>query len=45
MLLLPVLVVCSGSAPDATAPLADETLQRDTSAGRLAYELNGTRRR
>jgi len=39
MALLPLLVGCSGSAPDSTALLADETLQRDTSAGRLAYEL------
>jgi hypothetical protein len=38
-MLLALLSGCSGSAPDPTAPLADATLQRETSAGRLAYEL------
>ena len=39
IILLPVLVGCSGSAPDPTAPVADVTLQRETTAGRLAYEM------
>jgi hypothetical protein len=40
MILLPLLIAgCGGSAPDPTAPLTDETLQRETNAGRLAYEL------
>ena len=39
MILLPLLVGCSGSAPDPAAPLADVTLQREANAGRLAYEL------
>ena len=38
-MLLALLSGCSGSAPDPTAPLADATLQRETNAGRLAYEL------
>ena len=39
MILLPLLVAgCGGSAPDASTP-TDETLQRETHAGRLAYEL------
>ena len=39
MVLLPLLVAgCGGSAPDA-APPTDETLQRETQAGRLAFEL------
>jgi hypothetical protein len=39
-ILLPLLVAgCGGSAPDPTAALTDETLQRETNAGRLAYEL------
>ena len=38
-ILLPLLVAdCGGSAPDA-APPTDETLQRETNAGRLAFEL------
>jgi hypothetical protein len=38
-ILLPLLVAdCGGSAPDATPP-TDETLQRETQAGRLAFEL------
>jgi hypothetical protein len=38
--LLPLIFAgCGGSAPDPNAPLADETLQRETHAGRLAYEL------
>jgi len=36
-MLLALLSGCSGSAPN--APLADATLQRETNAGRLAYEL------
>jgi len=39
IILLLVLVGCSGPAPDPTAPVADLTLQRETTAGRLAYEL------
>jgi hypothetical protein len=39
-MLLPLLLAgCSGSAPDADAPPIDETLQRETRAGHLAYEL------
>ena len=39
VVLLPLLVAeCGGSAPDVTAP-TDETLQRETHAGRLAFEL------
>jgi hypothetical protein len=39
VILLPLLVAgCGGSAPDASPP-ADETLQRETHAGRLAFEL------
>jgi hypothetical protein len=39
MILLPLLVAgCGGSAPDASPP-TDETLQRETHAGRLAFEL------
>jgi len=38
-MLLALLSGCSGSASDPTAPLADTTLQRETNAGRLAYEL------
>jgi len=39
VVLLPLLVAeCAGSAPD-TAPPTDETLQRETHAGRLAFEL------
>jgi hypothetical protein len=38
--LLPLLIAgCGASAPDPAAPLTDEILQRDTNAGRLAYEL------
>jgi len=37
--LLPLLVAaCGGSAPDTTPPI-DQTLYRETHAGRLAYEL------
>jgi hypothetical protein len=39
VILLPLLVAgCGGSAPDASPPI-DETLQRETHAGRLAFEL------
>jgi len=39
VVLLPLLVAeCGGSAPDVTAP-TDETLQRETHAGRVAFEL------
>ena len=39
VVLLPLLVAgCGGSAPDVTAP-TDESLQRETHAGRLAFEL------
>lgn len=39
VVLLPLLVAeCAGSAPD-TAPPTDETLERETHAGRLAFEL------
>ena len=39
MILLPLLVAgCGGSAPDVSPP-TDETLQRETHAGRLAFEL------
>jgi hypothetical protein len=39
VVLLPLLVAdCGGSAPDAALP-TDETLQRETNAGRLAFEL------
>jgi hypothetical protein len=38
LLLLPV-AGCGGSAPNPLTPPADETLQREVDAGRLAYEL------
>jgi hypothetical protein len=39
LILLPLLVAgCGGSAPDASMPI-DETLQQETQAGRLAFEL------
>jgi len=38
VLLLLLIAACGGSAPD-TAPPTDDTLQRETHAGRLAYEL------
>jgi hypothetical protein len=39
VILLPLLVAgCGGSAPDGSPP-TDETLQRETQAGRLAFEL------
>jgi hypothetical protein len=39
LILLPLLVAgCGGSAPDASMPI-DETLQQETHAGRLAFEL------
>jgi hypothetical protein len=39
LILLPLLVAgCGGSAPDASPP-TDETLQQETHAGRLAFEL------
>jgi hypothetical protein len=34
-----LLTSCGGSAPDAAGPPTDETLQRETRAGQLAYEL------
>jgi hypothetical protein len=40
VVLLPLLVAgCGGSAPDPNAPPPDETLQRETHAAHLAYEL------
>ena len=40
VVLLPLLVAgCGGSAPDPNAPPTDETLQRETHAAHLAYEL------
>jgi len=39
-LLLPLLLAdCGGSAPDTGAPATDEMLQRQTHAGKLAFEL------
>jgi hypothetical protein len=39
LLLSPLLVDCGGSAPADSVTPVDETLQRETRAGRLAYEL------
>jgi hypothetical protein len=39
LLLSPFLVDCGGSAPPDSATPVDETLRRETRAGRLAYEL------
>ena len=39
-LFLPLLIAnCGGSAPDTGAPPTDEMLQRQTHAGKLAFEL------
>ena len=39
-MLLPLLLAdCGGSAPDTGAPPTDEMLQRQTHAGKLAFEL------
>ncbi len=39
LLLALLLASCGGSAPPKSATAPDETLQRETNAGRLAYEL------
>ncbi len=39
LLLLLFLSACGGSAPEVAGPPVDETLERDTAAGHLAFEL------